>query len=537
MRRIVAMYKLLIVDDEPLVQVGIKSMLPWESMQIEIIGIASNGRAALSIIEKDMPDIVITDIKMPIMSGLELARICLERYEDRQPAFIILTSYEDFELAREALTCRVSDYLVKLELTPEVLRESVEKIIEKLDRASTKEARPEEGLTLYSYHDKFFISLLHNLFESREQFTLQCQELKINFASAGYVCCYCEIIGNSSEQLNGDKQINLFHSSFQMSRELFSKYQFCYDMVLDLHHFALIFCYSDPSGESFQETLAQTIDNVGNTLHNYFNVSLHVGVGTWVSDPLAVTESYQYARDAFSNTSAHTPTVFFDDCHRKTDYKKSFNFAIFKESLSRAYEEFDADTLSDTLTEIIDLFRAHPGHHLQAMDCASNILYMSISLLPNGEETVSGIFSDSPDNYRTLYKMTTMEQIIDWLTYFRDSLCEIFREHKKEFRKPIVSQVKHYIREHVTEHLSLNEVAAVFAISPNYLSQLFKKYNDVGYNDYVTQCKIDEARRLLSSGSYKVYEVAEMLGFVSAFYFSKVFKKVVGVPPTEYMQK
>lgn len=108
---------------------------------------------------------------------------------------------------------------------------------------------------------------------------------------------------------------------------------------------------------------------------------------------------------------------------------------------------------------------------------------------------------------------------------------------KKESRKPIVSNVKRYIREHVEEHLSLNEVAAVFGISPNYLSQLFKKYNDTGYNDYVTQCKIDEARKLLGSGSYKVYEVAERLGFESAFYFSKVFKKVVGVPPTEYMQK
>lgn len=531
------MYKLLIVDDEPLVQVGIKSMLSWETLQIEIIGIASNGQTALSIIEKNMPDIVITDIKMPIMSGLELARTCLERYGNGQPAFIILTSYEDFSLAREALTCRVADYLVKLELTPEILRASVEKIIGTLEEENQKPSPSSEDFSLYSYHDKFFISLLHNLFESREQFDLQRQELKLDFSSAGYVCCYCEIISNSVEQLTDEKSLNLFHSSFQMSRELFSKYQFCYDMVLDLHHFAVIFCFDGDVPDSFQGNLAHTIEHVENSLHNYFNVSLLVGVGTWVTDPLAITESYQYSRDAFSGATPQNPTVFFDDCSLKEEHKNSFNFAIFKDALARAYEEFDANMLYDTLTEIIDLFRAHPGHHLQAMDCASNILYLSISLLPNGEELVLDIFSDSPDNYRTLYKMTTMEQVIDYLVYFRDSLCAAFAERKKEFRKPIVAQVKHYIREHVTEHLSLNEVAAVFAISPNYLSQLFKKYNDVGYNDYVTQCKIDEARRLLSSGSYKVYEVAEMLGFVSAFYFSKVFKKVVGVPPTEYMQK
>lgn len=531
------MYKLVIVDDEPLVQVGIKSMLPWESMQIEITGIASNGQAALSLMEGDIPDIVITDIKMPIMSGLELCRTANERFGDLAPAFIILTSYEDFDMAREALTYRVSDYLVKLELTPEVLRTSIERILAQLKKNSQREALPQRGLTLYSYHDKFFISLLHNLFESREQFLLQCRELKIDFSCAGYVCCYLEIVNDSTETLSDDAQINLFHSSFQMSKELFSKYLSCYDMVLDLHHFALIFCFTEDVGDAFRETLRTAIGDVGNTLHNYFNVSLHAGVGTWVTDPLAITESYQYARDAFPNASAECGTVFFDDCQKTEDYKKSFNFAIFKDALAHAYEEFDADTLYNTLTEIIELFAAHPGHHLQALDCASNILYLSISLLPGGEELVSGIFSDSPDNYRTLYKMTTMEQVIDWLTYFRDSLCAVLGERKKEFRKPIVPQVKRYIEQHVTEHLSLNEVAAVFAISPNYLSQLFKKYNDIGYNDYVTQCKIDEARKLLASGSYKVYEVAEMLGFVSAFYFSKVFKKVVGVPPTEYMQK
>ena len=531
------MYKLLIADDEPLVQVGIKSMLPWASMDIEITGIAANGQAALNLIESDMPDIVITDIKMPIMTGLELARTCQERYGDNQPAFIILTSYEDFEFVREALHCQVCDYLIKLELTPDVLRASIEKVIEKIKTQPGRNTRPIEApYSLSSYHDKFFISLLHNLFEDREQFLLQCQELKLNFNYQGYVCCYCEIMSTSTAELSDEQQLNLFHTAFQMGSELFSKYRFCHAMVLDLHHFALIFCY-DNDASDFHDSLAEIIANVRTTLHNYYNVSLHTGVGTFVGDPLAITESYQYARDAFSNTVDETPTVFFDDLLSKSDFKKSFNFAIFKDDLARAYEEFDAGTLNSTLTAIIELFKAHPGHYLQAMDCASNILYLSISLLPEGETIVSELFKENPDGYRALYKLTNTDQIVSWLVYFRDSLCAILSERKKESRKPIVSNVKRYIREHVEEHLSLNEVAAVFGISPNYLSQLFKKYNDTGYNDYVTQCKIDEARKLLGSGSYKVYEVAERLGFESAFYFSKVFKKVVGVPPTEYMQK
>lgn len=92
------MYQLLIVDDEPLVQAGIRSMLNWNEMNIEICGTAMNGQAALKIIEEKSTDIVITDIKMPVMNGLELAKTCRERYGDNCPYFIILTSYEDFQI-------------------------------------------------------------------------------------------------------------------------------------------------------------------------------------------------------------------------------------------------------------------------------------------------------------------------------------------------------------------------------------------------------------------------------------------------------
>ena len=100
------MIKLLIADDEPLVQIGIKSMLNWADYNIQVCGSAMNGVVALEMIEEYSPEIVITDIRMPLMNGLELAKICRETY-GRIPLFIILTSYEEFELARQALSWAV----------------------------------------------------------------------------------------------------------------------------------------------------------------------------------------------------------------------------------------------------------------------------------------------------------------------------------------------------------------------------------------------------------------------------------------------
>ena len=488
------MYQLLIVDDEPLVQAGIRSMLNWNEMNIEICGTAMNGQAALKIIEEKSTDIVITDIKMPVMNGLELAKTCRERYGDNCPYFIILTSYEDFQMARDALSYQVSDYLVKLELTPEVLKNAIGRVLTQISQSRKKQL---SAVNIHPFYDKFLISLLHDLFESEEQFRLQSRDLNLNFDYGAYVCCYGEIISPQADQMSAEKQMPLFTSSLQMIRELGAKYLPLYALSLDLRHFALIFCFADSSDtDDYVESLTDILQSISGTLQNYYNVTLRCGIGIPVQTPATICDSYQYARQIFRNTESKDAIIAFDTDHSQENAKNSFNISLFKNDLTRAFEEYDPDILQTTIQSLCDLFRDHPGHYVQALDAASNILYLSISLLQDGESIVS---------------------------------------RRKDYKNHIVTNVRKYINEHVSERLSLNEVAAVFGISPNYLSQLFSKYNDTGFSEYINICKITEAKRLLEEENMKVYEAAEALGFESAFYFSKVFKRVEGVSPTEYV--
>lgn len=527
------MYQLLIVDDEPLVQAGIRSMLNWNELNIEICGTAMNGQAALRIIEEKSPEIVITDIKMPVMNGLELAKTCRERYGDNCPYFIILTSYEDFQMARDALSYQVSDYLVKLELTPEVLKNAIDRVLTQISRSRKKQM---SAVNIHPFYDKFLISLLHDLFESEEQFRLQSRDLNLNFDYGAYVCCYGEIISPQADQMSAEKQMPLFTSSLQMIWELGGKYLPLYALSLDLRHFALIFCFADAVGtDDYVENLTEILHNISGTLQNYYNVSLRCGIGIPVQTPGTICDSYQYARQIFQNTESHDAIVAFDTGHSQEKAKNSFNISLFKNDLTRAFEEYDPDILHNTIQSICDLFRDHPGHYVQALDAASNILYLSISLLQDGESIVSGFFAEDPDGYRSLYKQSNVDHVIQWLQFFCGQLCELFQSRRKDYKNHIVTNVRKYINEHVSERLSLNEVAAVFGISPNYLSQLFSKYNDTGFSEYINICKITEAKRLLEEENMKVYEAAEALGFESAFYFSKVFKRVEGVSPTEYV--
>lgn len=537
------MYKLLIVDDEPLIQVGIKSMVNWEKLNIELVGAAMNGQVAMNMIEEYSPDIVITDLKMPVMSGMELIKLCRERYgSERSPWFIILTSYEDFHMVKEAITYQVTDYLVKLELNPDTLTEAIERVTERI-RQSERRLAPSENI-VHSFYEKFFIRLLNNLFESEEQFVLQSRELNLDLHYSGYVCCYGEMMGSRPGEISGqpmEAQLARFSAAMQMLKELSGKYCQTFGLSLDTRHFALIFCFeaADTAGEdgSWISLMKNALCSIRRTLTDYYNISFRCGIGNPVEDPLGICTSYQYSRQACRNATDEQPVFCYDDCAREAaspDYN-AFNISLFREDLTRAFEEYDSEILKRTLDSLCELFQAHPGHYVQVLDGVCSILYLSISLLQDGEKIVSEFFRDNPDGYRSIYKQTNVEQLVNWLGFFEKQLCQLFESHHRDYKNHIVTNVKKYINEHLSKRLSLNEVAAVFGISPNYLSQLFGKYNDLGFSEYINTCKVRESKRLLDEGNLKVYEVADMLGFESSFYFSKVFKKVEGISPSEYV--
>ncbi|MBO7336254.1 MAG: AraC family transcriptional regulator, partial [Lachnospiraceae bacterium] len=206
-----------------------------------------------------------------------------------------------------------------------------------------------------------------------------------------------------------------------------------------------------------------------------------------------------------------------------------------KDSLTKAFEEYDSEELLNLIDSLCALFSEHPNGYVQALDAASNILYMALSLLPDGSDLLSDIFKDDPDGYRSLYRLNTVEQTVRWLSDFGKNMCAVFDERRNDHKNHIVTNVKKYIAEHIKEKLVLDKVAAAFGISPNYLSQLFGKYSDLGFSEYVNSCKIKKSKELLATGQYKVYEVADLLGYESSFYFSKVFKKVEGISPTDFL--
>jgi two-component system response regulator YesN len=417
------MYKLLIIDDEPLIQAGIRSMVDWNEIGVDVCGVASNGKLGWEIIEDKSPDIIITDIKMPVMTGLELLKKARDSYPDQDyPAFIILTSYEEFQMAKEAITYNATDYLVKIDLTPEVLKAAVLRAINSLPKNISLFSGNEtlSSSTVQSFRDKFFIRLLHNLYESPSQFEALSVDLNIAFSYSAYQCCYFEMQNDSVDRMDISKQVLLYSNSYQLLMELSAKYFDAYFLNLDRKHGAIIVLYNETPATDSDLILINNLKQICESINSYYQTTLKIGVGTIVNEPLMISESYQAAQLAFGQVK--------DDRGIASSTDKALN------------------------------------HH-------------------------------------------------------------------------VVENVKDYIKKHITQKLSLNDIAALYGISPNYLSALFKKYNSCGYSEYITEQKIAKAKRMLTEDNLKVYEVADALGFESAFYFSKVFKKVTGTSPSEYLNE
>ena len=414
------MTRVLLVDDEPLVLIGMQSMIDWAGQGFELVGTARNGGEALERIAETHPDIVVSDIRMPVLDGLGLAARCREK-DPALPAFIMLTSYEEFDYVRRSLSLGAVEYLVKLDLTPENLLAALQRAraaVEK-ERALRAPAAP-AAAGLESYRDRFFIRLYSGSFATDEAVVGAARELGLALDAPWYAVAIADI---RNRELDPEQQGTLSAGVTRMAADILPKYLPCFVTGMDLRHFSVLVPLQVPA--ALEEELGPVLQKANDILYKYFSARLWWAVGRPVNAPGRIGASQ---RDAFS----------------------------------------------------------------------------ALPLLSDSQPVV---------------------------------FCREEAQSPLDHRARIVADVQEYVRRHLDKRLSLNDVAAVFNFSPGYLSQLFSQNGEANFVEFVSETRIAAAKELMASTDLKIYEISERLGFESAFYFSKVFKKIEGVSPRAYLQK
>ncbi|MBE7721449.1 MAG: response regulator [Lacrimispora celerecrescens] len=525
------MYRIMIVDDEPLILAGITSLLNWEEHQCKIVKKISNGRQALAQMESLKPDIVITDIRMPAMDGISFMKECVE---NGYPAsFIILTNLEEISLVKEALRLGAVDYLIKLELDETALTGALERAKDKCNLSRRKtfameggEATEDEQIGNYFRHmlicdadtqtDEGVCGLI------REQYPVFLLMLiHFNYGSEGFSEKYTRAdqkkVMNFAESIIQEMVKGFFDRSCLLRKE-----QNGFILVLSLEG---INAYKEQA-----ETMSMKFCKV---MKNYFEVPVSIAVSRPVREAEEIQDLLYQAMSIVNDTycDSHGSVVFYPENCKESFSRRSFNINFLKKELTGMVRQNDRNGFSHIMNQIIQLFVQCKPSRSQAVNACSNLYYFITFLL---EEREDQSFPYILDVAGQLNRLTDLNAVIAWLERFRDQVAEALETYKESRKDKYIELVLEYIREHYKEKITLSRMSSLLNISQGHLSSIFKKQTGKNFSDYVTEVKIEKAKELIGTYQYMMYEVSDMLGFDTQYYFSAVFKKITGYTPKEY---
>lgn len=538
------MLKIAIIDDEALVRMGLKSMVPWEELGYQLIGEAGNGQSGLDLITNLKPDIVITDIKMPVMDGLEMIR--LSERVNYKPKFIVLSSYDEFQLVKQAMKLGVEEYLIKLDLEPEILINTLAMIKEKIlakNQQANSTVRIEKGLhdNIALLQEGFFKRLIDRPLQDQTEITNQVAYLKIDLNEASLGCLLIRINQMNLLDKYDPNDLRVLEQSFlnminEIVNDVFKGYTFGWNQG----KFVVIFLKDVhlPIDQYYTKILSIS-ERLIQVLKQYFNIPVSIGISNLHQGYQELAQAYfESCRAVQYGFGSDSKTIFFfKDIPKTGNDENRIDILEIRNILPKAIEYYELESIHQVFEKVIIHLSEKKGSRGQAFDLCFQLIYLINATNGITEEAMKEIITYDQTIYESILSLNTIPEIIHWLTALEQGLCRYLTRNEDHRNHRLVAKAKKYIMEHYAGDLNLNEIANALSISPGYFSTIFKQYTGVGFTDYVTEIKIEQAKKLLRETDYKIYEISNMLNYQNAYYFSKVFKKVTGMTPSEFSGK
>ncbi|MRN53810.1 response regulator [Paenibacillus monticola] len=528
------MIKVLIVDDEALVRIGIKTIIPWEELGLELIGEAENGKKALEIAREHVPDIILTDIKMPIMTGIELLKIL--KQENHPAKFIILSAHDDLEFVKEAMKNGAEDYILKLELEVEqiirILKDLKEMI---LTAASSKKVYTVGAAAMPASHaplhkEKLFKDMLLGVVKTREEIFGQLKVNRITFPEQQLVCLIVQVDDDLIYQKYGESPHLLDYSVLNILEEVLSSYAYGHVVSLQLGQFIAALSLRKQEEKSY-EGLEELTGNIRTTLRKYLSTSVSIGISEIHNGYEHIQQAYREAKEAirFAFIYPRGTNIYYRDICSISSQETNDLSAEMK-SIEKAFTDGDIADIKQAL-ELLTV-EINGNNRLTKeilMGISFTIFYLFQSFVENYQLTEKGILTR--DMYDNISKMSMKVDFIDWINQLKTRMTSHLIENHESMR---VYLTKQFINKNYKDELSLEKVAEYLQLSSSYLSNLFKKETGQNFIDYVTEVRIGRAKFLLKTTDCKISEIAREVGYGDEYYFSKVFKKNVGESPLKY---
>lgn len=483
------MLKVLLVDDEFLVRVAFSNTIDWKEHGFDFIGTASNGVEAYDMILKERPDIVITDLTMPQMGGLEL----IEKVHEANVKceFVVLSCHNEFEYARQSLKMGVFDYILKLSMDRKELEDILERLKKKIlaeKENSSREMRPMEVLEQQDLeHERFRVVVFHGGYPETEG------RDKGNTQIMGFVRQMTEGLTNKS--------------------------------IFEYKNTPVLLIWERCEG------LRQLLEEIQAEIEKYLDCWTAIGIGREVLGNRHIRESFESALHACGHRFYLGEKAICDvEDFRYKELKTIDFYSIFpeiQENLRIGVGKEIKNCMIHALDHLLEAQDVEP----EEVRMYLHEFLMRIKLRAN--EQKEGVITEElyGDIYQKVNQLDYLEDIRDDMIYFIDQVLEPLDLADEN---ELVQSAKKYVHSHLKEDLRVMEVSRQLGVNPDYLSHLFRTETGIRYIDYVNQVRIERACERLKFTNDKIYEIGELCGFENTNYFIKVFKKHTGMTPLDY---
>lgn len=529
------MYKIMIVDDEDEVREGVKRLTDWERCGFELVGDFSNGRDALEAVERLHPDVVITDINMPYMNGLELTALISGMY--RELKIIILTGYEDFDYAKQAIKLKVNEYLLK----PINLQEFTDLLLKMKRELDEEQARMEDMSTLRQrLHESFpllrerFLDKLVTVPMTVHDIEQKFQYFQIKLEGSAFLAMLFDLEGAGEEQRGStasSAEELLRFAMFNIAQEILQEenggivFQTRDDKVA-----ALIGGPAEGAAVNAQKLAA----HVGQAVQKYLKRDVSIGIGRVYPSHDQLRTSYQEACSAldYRFLLGSGRIISIQDVEFGSRIGPS-NYYEFEKKLMAALKTAKVSHAVVILDEWFSELKESGATAGSCYGYLHRVMAAFINVIAQSGFDDSELLGEDP--FSRIPPLKTVDQMKSWLEEMCRSVIAFLSERRTNVNNTQLQDAILFINDHYNDPgLSLSQVCQHVFLSLSYFSGLFKQQTGDTFVEYLTRLRLDKAKQLLLTTQLKTYDIAERVGYSDPQYFSVIFKRNTGRTPKEY---
>lgn len=539
------MLKVIIADDEAKVCQLICHLVDWEAFGMEIVDVVNDGKSALESIRINRPEVVITDIRMPGYDGIELIEKVREQYAGVY--FVIISGYSQFEYAKQAIKFGVENYLLK-PLKKKELETTLNRILEKYNEVNQAASEKENLMErLQESEKKYKKNLIKDLMEQNGGHDIRSDLEQLN---KEYGCCFKEgrFVGAAIRPFllqRGKQERQIYELLLNKINQILEARLPSVSMeAVSAVYQDEVICVINMEEDhmtSVKKELNRLRLEVINWKEIFERVEAVVGIGRIKERPEELADSVREADSALLNRMFYHTNgmITYEDNGRAYDGKYMTGTEMRSRILG-CFERLDLDGLLGEIGNIEAQWEKYMADGTesdgeigrQSFECykvlTRVLLFGAGNFMPETEFEEEGWFLQK---YRTAY---TLSEVYGGL---KDYLTERFSQHfekRKNTSIMPIRQAKQYIAEHYNTNLNLEDVSRLVGFNPAYFSSLFKKETGKNFTEYITEIRIGNAKDMIIRSNRDIADIADEVGYTDLKYFSKVFKKVTGVSPSDY---